>query len=425
MDFYRGILGRISDKKAFTLTEVLIAVGIVGVIAALVMPKVISNYQMTVMNNQYARLQQTLSDSLRSLAVKENKANFGATTMWVKSGSTYSSDSTAGMFIKKYLNISKYLGDGSTSEAKDAFADEYYDYAAGGVSTAGKSRSKFAPEVSGACAILKSGASICLKPQIGSEPAQGIIDMNGKKGPNVLERDYRRIKLDMVEFSDAETNLIAGASPAEVITIKHENIVSDKDIPCGVDDYSKECCLYKAENGAITGPDHQCCQNPSVSSQIPVCASDILLSLDMYPSTCKLNYATTSTPKCSEVPSIKGGSSTATQNGKTIKKLPATPPMIYLFCDGVRVGAMNGMVLKSVLESSSYQKHAFMITYPHCSSSLSCALLGVTGVFAGNPTCGWQSGEGIQAKKSSIVFTTGGAYRDYQYNGVTWTVKYR
>ncbi len=401
-------------KKAFTLTEVLVAVGIVGVIAALVMPALISNYQTKAMNQNYSRIKQTLTDSLRGLAVSENKVNFGDTSMWLASEPT-SYDGNAGLFLKKYLRVSEYLGEGTSTKAKESFADKYYSYDnADGSSSAGKSRKIINPDTSGACAILKNGATICLKPQVGATPAHGIIDLNGKEGPNVLNRDYWELTLSTIEFSDVETELLTNTVPTEILTEDHENIIPNDEIPCGVDDYSVECCRYKAEKGAVTGPDHQCCQNPAVASQISVCANDIALRVNLYPSQCKLNKRQGSIPKCSQKPYVLSTNTTATQNGKKISKLPSNPPNLYLFCDGKKVGYMPSSTFRQAIETNSVS-YPFTITFPSC--FLSCPP-------SKNPTCGYQSGEGIKSTKSSVVFTESGTYKDYKYNNINWSVTY-
>ena len=52
-------------QKGFTLTEVLIAVGIVGIIASLVLPKVVDDYQTKTLDAGYSREIQTIMDSLK------------------------------------------------------------------------------------------------------------------------------------------------------------------------------------------------------------------------------------------------------------------------------------------------------------------------------------------------------------------------
>ena len=76
MKLCKGIQLPFRVRTGFTLTEVLIAVGIVGVIAALVMPKAISYYQTEAMNHEYSRIEQTLEDSLLSNRVSVSLVKF-------------------------------------------------------------------------------------------------------------------------------------------------------------------------------------------------------------------------------------------------------------------------------------------------------------------------------------------------------------
>ena len=51
------------NKKAFTLAEVLITLGIIGIIAALTLPALIQSYQKMVFRNQYKKMYATLSNA--------------------------------------------------------------------------------------------------------------------------------------------------------------------------------------------------------------------------------------------------------------------------------------------------------------------------------------------------------------------------
>ena len=84
-------------KKAFTLTEVLLAVAIVGIIAALVLPMIITKYQEKVMAYMAERQMQSISSAIETLAVTENKSRFAETTI----GSRIDDDDHTGKFIKK------------------------------------------------------------------------------------------------------------------------------------------------------------------------------------------------------------------------------------------------------------------------------------------------------------------------------------
>ena len=52
------------NKKAFTLAEVLITLGIIGVVAAMTMPNLIANYKNKVLINQAKNSFSTLSNAL-------------------------------------------------------------------------------------------------------------------------------------------------------------------------------------------------------------------------------------------------------------------------------------------------------------------------------------------------------------------------
>ena len=53
-------------KKAFTLAEVLIVLGIVGVVAALTLPSLITNYKVKVLKTQFKKMDSTIRQALLS-----------------------------------------------------------------------------------------------------------------------------------------------------------------------------------------------------------------------------------------------------------------------------------------------------------------------------------------------------------------------
>lgn len=54
-------------KRAFTLAEVLITLGIIGIVAAMTLPSVIKNYQATVLESQFKKQYSSLSQALRKM----------------------------------------------------------------------------------------------------------------------------------------------------------------------------------------------------------------------------------------------------------------------------------------------------------------------------------------------------------------------
>ena len=154
-------------KKAFTLTEVLVATAIVGVIAALVLPHLIINMQNGLLDEGFKRNELAIKTALDIMPVTEN-TTFTHTTMYLEEEpDTY--DGSSGVFMRKYLKVSKMC-----QTPSDCFASKYYQY------DDDDKKSEYEPSLSGSCAILKSGASICLVPQIGETPAHGILDLNAR-----------------------------------------------------------------------------------------------------------------------------------------------------------------------------------------------------------------------------------------------------
>ena len=157
-----------SKAPAFTLTEVLLAVLIVGIIAALVLPAVVTKYQDKAFESAFNREVHSLQDSIDSLAAVENQQSFYETTL-AKTPETY---------MKKYLRVSKYCG----ASGKDCFGKFYSEYS-------DHEKKTYTPSYDGNCAILKNGTSVCLNVNGGS--IDMLIDVNGPKGPNVFGRDLR------------------------------------------------------------------------------------------------------------------------------------------------------------------------------------------------------------------------------------------
>lgn len=66
-------------KNAFTLAEILITLGIIGVVAALTMPSLIQNYRKHVVETRLAKVY-----SVMNQAIKMTSAEYGEPTVWMK-----------------------------------------------------------------------------------------------------------------------------------------------------------------------------------------------------------------------------------------------------------------------------------------------------------------------------------------------------
>jgi len=297
-------------KAAFTLTEVLVALSIVGIIAALVLPAVITNYQNKSFNQAFQRETQTLQSTIEGLPVSENKANFFDTMMYK---ATMETDETTGAanyddsskaFMQKYLKVSKFCGTNT-----DCFAEKYYEYTDG-------DKKVYTPDFKGACAKLKNGMSICLTPQVGipsiesvtdlncvkepnvagnkvvyppemnlclaqlgeTTPIEGVIDLNGAKGPNVFGKDLRTFMISafVKNGRNTTTDTVLSYDFDPIVPEEEETDPCEgKTCGCGSlpdcptcettpeSSWSEECCL--ANTSKIT-PGHHCCSFSSFSS---------------------------------------------------------------------------------------------------------------------------------------------------------------
>lgn len=180
-------------KTAFTLTEVLLAVVIVGVISTLVMPSIVRHYQEKGFDQAEERVKNTITSAIKGLAVTENKQNFAQTSMYLtEEPASYTDSSEA--FIRNYLRAGKICGDNNG----DCFAKTYYTYK-------DNDKKVYTPSYKGSCAKLRNGMSICITPQIGETAISVLVDLNGEKGPNVYGKDLREISLSSEEIASTDT----------------------------------------------------------------------------------------------------------------------------------------------------------------------------------------------------------------------------
>ncbi|MGN0030386.1 MAG: type II secretion system protein [Candidatus Gastranaerophilaceae bacterium] len=274
------------NRHAFTLTEVLLAVVIVGIIAALVLPAIINHYQKKGFSQAYDRDVQTIQNAVDGLAITENKATFFETMMYTDEEPESYKD-TSEKFLKKYMRVSKLCGDNNG----DCFAKTYYEF---------KDNDKvvYNPTYKGSCAILKNGASICITPQIAGNGPTGLIDLNGIKGPNVLGTDLQPFVLEpkyktslsqntgeikdtqfLVDLNDPEPDP-EPPLPPEPPTPDPEPDPDPPKKPCKAGDYSLECCLARNPH-TYKGANSACCKYDEIQKGYSeYCKQTIKVSLD-------------------------------------------------------------------------------------------------------------------------------------------------
>jgi len=151
---------------AFTLAEVLVTLGIIGVVSAMTVPTLMQNYQRQSYVTQLHKVYNELSQALVRYQNDKNAVNLR------EAGLT--SYDAFGEFQQNYFKIVKDCGNSSAP----CFASSYKKLSG--------SNSNF--KCYKYCMVLASGASVGL-----ADLENGIflfaVDVNGTKGPNIFGRD--------------------------------------------------------------------------------------------------------------------------------------------------------------------------------------------------------------------------------------------
>ncbi|MBR6126801.1 type II secretion system protein [bacterium] len=157
-------------QLAFTLVEVLIALGVIGVISAMTLPTVIKNYQKKV---TVERLKSTYS--MLYQAVRMSEVDNGTLDIWeIPEGS--SDYETGKIFAEKYFT--PYLKNVKECKYKDCFSETFYDLD-GTVHSGGSQYYSL---------VLANGIPVAFRKR-SAGIVQIIVDINGKKAPNTRGKD--------------------------------------------------------------------------------------------------------------------------------------------------------------------------------------------------------------------------------------------
>ena len=259
----RGLWSFLRDKikirKGFSLAEILIALAVVGVITVLLIPVITTRAQNKTFAVSYESEVKQMLNSLAGLPFNENKDRFTQTMMYVaQDNGQYSNN--AGAYINKYMKVLKYCGDNPGV----CFAEEYYEYKNNERELFYKSGDpKYKDVIKGACAQLKNGVSICLKPQVEGQnnEIEGWIDLNGPKKPNVYGRDLRKFSIDLAQrtyWTDDDLGTVKVVDLPVLCTESYCPCVGDAcDDPCVVNPFGKECCTR--DDFIASGTSDKCC----------------------------------------------------------------------------------------------------------------------------------------------------------------------
>ena len=180
------------QKSAFTLAEVLITLGVIGVVAAMTMPTLIKNYQQ---HETVNRLKETYS--IISQAVRMSETENGLLESWDIQGSAYgnSTYSYGKTFFEQYLKPYIKIVKECKHLSNECWADNYQR-------ANGKNATDYFPASKNHTypIVLSNGTVIGFYPRITDMGLVEIyVDLNGKKGPNQFGKDWFCITISKVK----------------------------------------------------------------------------------------------------------------------------------------------------------------------------------------------------------------------------------
>ena len=196
---------------AFTLAEVLITLGIIGVVAAMTMPSLIANYQKQQIVAQLKREYNVVSNALRAA-----QADNGDTENWELGnvGTIQSASDFADNYLLPYLTVLKKCG----TDISGGCAYEY-SYLNGASTSSLTNYARF---------ILNDGAMVFVATESNPVFPKLIyinIDINGNKKPNKAGKDYFvfAVALETTEDRYKPTGRLNASGQSQT----RENILSD------------------------------------------------------------------------------------------------------------------------------------------------------------------------------------------------------
>lgn len=165
-------------KKGFTLSEVLITLAIVGVIAALTIPAIVKNYRNKLYVSQLKRTYVQLTDAMQAIMNDESTNNYYSTSAGVAPDDIATCKKGPCYFLTNYFKTIKTACGGG---AEGSCTAAHYKTLDGAVDKGAMNGSY--------CVQISTGATICISHNTANTVSSVIIDVNGQSEPNIAGRD--------------------------------------------------------------------------------------------------------------------------------------------------------------------------------------------------------------------------------------------
>lgn len=167
-------------KKAFTLAEVLITLGVIGVVSILTVPNIVSNYQKKVFDAKVKKVENSLANAFGLLLADEEVVSLYDSSLYIDAINEDTVTNSVGSFLKKYLKVSKDCG--YAPGISDCHEETFIDVQDNAVVDS-------FPGMYAYCVKIDMGALICVSSLTSGKIPQVSVDFNGDKAPNVVEKD--------------------------------------------------------------------------------------------------------------------------------------------------------------------------------------------------------------------------------------------
>ena len=202
-------------KRAFTLAEVLITLGIIGVVSALTIPTLVQRNTNETHVQQLKKVYATLMQASETAMAENNASDLHDTVLGVPTGASAAVNKAA---VKSFFNTYFKVAVDCDSKPVPCFATSYKGLDGSSTVLANFAAMNFS---SGNCVSLADGAAVCMYYGMGPEWTDNggntfhnsiniWVDVNGPKGPNIIGRDL--FNFDLYSDGKVAEHYIANAS---------------------------------------------------------------------------------------------------------------------------------------------------------------------------------------------------------------------
>lgn len=190
-----------SLTPAFTLAEVLVTLGIIGVVSAMTLPTLLKNHQRQVYVTQLHKVYNEIQQAADLYVTENNYVNLGESRIRNNANGLRN-------FITRYFKVAQDCG----TRYVPCFADEYTSFSGNVVKIKNGQCNVVVALVNGAtiCADAAAMANVTDKNEDGEDETVSSsnhvgnggdviafeVDINGKQGPNIFGRDYFSFQID-------------------------------------------------------------------------------------------------------------------------------------------------------------------------------------------------------------------------------------